>query len=160
MDNLEYRMYVFVPYNISEIQKGIQALHCVAEYGHKFSDSKEYDAWVTSHKTVILLNGGTTRNSTPYDEMGTMNQILTELKSHNVDVHSFYEEDLNHALTAVCFICDSRVFDKETYPDFVEGEDFENDTHAYIKRYKDWFRSIGGTRNRFLRELLSDKRLA
>ena len=43
MENkLELRMYGFVPYNISEIQKAIQFGHAVVEYGLENFHTNEY----------------------------------------------------------------------------------------------------------------------
>jgi len=38
----EYRMYGLVPYNISEIQKGIQFGHAVVEYAQKHFKDADY----------------------------------------------------------------------------------------------------------------------
>ena len=61
-EKLNYRMYFFVPYNILDIQKGIQAGHVVEQYAAKHK-SAAYDDYVENHKTWIILNGGPTNNS-------------------------------------------------------------------------------------------------
>lgn len=174
---LELRMYGLVPYNISEIQKGIQFGHAVARYGRKHNGSElsEYIRWVDNWETFIILNGGTSNeghlvtqgfNSSTYH--GTMQQHLTELTVNNIRVASFYEPDLNSMLSAMCFIVDERVFNKELYPDYKSSpldkdatiSEFnkwsENDTAQYAK----WVEKIGGDKNLFLRNFLSGKRLA
>lgn len=94
-------MYVLVPYNLSEIQKGIQAAHAIAEMA--YYDDYEYPGitqWVTQDKTIIILNGGTTGNNS------TLYQYCEDIKRMNMKVSLFREPDLNNALTAVAFIVD------------------------------------------------------
>jgi hypothetical protein len=82
---------------------------------------------------------------------------------------------LNHALTALCFIADERVFDRELYPDYVNyieinysippeeciklrmtpQEELEKSPY-----YKEWVRLLGGVKNVFLRDLIKNKKLA
>lgn len=45
-NKLELRMYGFVPYNLSEIQKGIQYCHAVVEYAQKHFKDTDYQDWV------------------------------------------------------------------------------------------------------------------
>lgn len=92
MEKLELRMYGIVPYNISEIQKGIQFGHAVVEYGQMAKRfgvpqtetrqssegstyrvtsyppegaeiEKAYEEWADYWKTFIILNGGTSNHS-------------------------------------------------------------------------------------------------
>lgn len=65
---LTYRMYGFVPYNISEIQKGIQYGHAVVEYSNAHAKDADYKQWSTVDKTFIILNGGTTNNGSVKDD--------------------------------------------------------------------------------------------
>ena len=89
MENkLELRMYGFVPYNISEIQKGIQFGHALVEYGLENFNTTEYLDWAKYWKTFIILNGGTSNHSTNrYHEteeeyVGSMETILETLKEN------------------------------------------------------------------------------
>jgi hypothetical protein len=114
---LRYRMYGLVPDNISPIQQGIQFGHAVVEYGLNYGDTAEYKEWARNHKTFIILNGGTT--STNPKNPGTLNQHASTLRM-KVGVKKtavFYEPDLGDQLTAVAFLVDERVWDKELYPD-------------------------------------------
>ena len=122
---LRKRAYFFVPYNISEIQKTIQAGHAFGRYILKYGkDNPDHIIWdfLTSHETWIVLNGGTTNEDRDFDGIvaGTLNQIADDLLKNNIEFSYFHEPDLNHALTAVCFITDERVFNRELYPDFVD----------------------------------------
>jgi hypothetical protein len=131
MKDLELRMYGFVPYNISEIQKGIQFGHAVVELCQKLRSHKEwkyeldkYDNWANNWRTFIILNGGTSNHSTNKyscdDFSGTMEQHLKYLQDLEVTTGEFYEPDLNDMLSAIVFIVDERVFNKKDYPDFTE----------------------------------------
>ena len=126
----EKRMFILVPYNLSDIQKGIQALHAVAEYGHKmltvhFDDpwGQKYKDWVTNWKTVIVLNGGTTNGEWDFDvhrgPIGSLQRYIRDLEKLGVMFSVFQEPDLNNAETAVAFVLD-----------------MENDSHiiGYLKQ--------------------------
>lgn len=183
MKEYELRMYFFVPYNISEIQKGIQAGHASLEYARIFGNTRTFKDFVDNYKTWIILNGGTTNNHT--DRLGSLQEIHQEIINWNlthvnnlIDVVAFYEPDLNDAMSAFCFICDQRVWDYENYSDFkdffmsevsVAGRDKSRDkylTYYELKEkfpecLKKWVENImGGEKNVFLRELLKGKRLA
>jgi hypothetical protein len=180
MENLELRMYGLVNYQLTGIQQGIQFLHAVVEYGqsvkwtlgtHKLD---QYNEWADQHKTVILLNGGTT--NTNEERLGTMNQHLQTLKSKGIYSSWFNEPDLGDQLTAIAFIVDERVFNKEKYPDFdftnknqitpgygMWSEDplnpqFMNENEKL--RWDFWVEFIGGETNLWLRTWLKNFRLA
>ena len=178
---LELRMYFFVPYNISDIQKSIQAGHAALEYALKYSDTQEFKDFAGMWKTWIILDGGTTNDQRDFDGIakGTLNQIADQILESGIDFSFFLEPDLNDALTALCFICDERVFNRKDYPDFVDWliEKFgvTNDALAMVKLktkameilmterpddYKEWVRFVGGVKNVFLRDILKDKRKA
>ena len=124
---LEYRMYGLVPYNISPIQQGIQFGHAVVEYGlnhYSYTEQKgsnPYSQWAHYDKTFIILNGGTT--STNPKSPGTLNYAESELYSMGVELSTFHEPDLGDQLTAVVFLVDERVWDKEKYPDYINRLD-------------------------------------
>lgn len=177
---LELRMYFFVPYNISEIQKSIQAGHAALEYAHKFGQSELFIDFIQNWKTWIILNGGTTNDQRDFDNIptGTLNQIADKLLDNDIHFSYFREPDLNDALTALCFICDERVFNKKDYLDFIDWfigridnevietiklrteylKDAKNFIDKYDELYKEWVRLIGGVKNVFLRELIRDKK--
>lgn len=177
-DRIKYRMYGFVPYNISDIQKGIQFGHAVVEYAFQHSGTKEFKEFAREDKTFIILNGGTTNNNEP----SGMSSIVAELNNlpAKFKFAVFNEPDLNDALSGVAFLVDSRVWDRETYPcpvDDVSGfykvpyadrerwlKSQENFLHTsgrnLVKEYKDWVKSIGGETNAFLRYYLSQFKLA
>lgn len=138
MENkLELRMYGFVPYNISEIQKGIQFGHAIVEYGLENFHTTEYLDWAKYWKTFIILNGGTSNHSTNrYHEteeeyVGSMETILETLKENDVKVGTFFEPDLNDMLSAVVFIIDEKVFNRKVYLDF--GDWVMENHFSYLK---------------------------
>jgi hypothetical protein len=170
---LEYRMYGLVPYNISPIQQCIQFGHAVVEYGQTVKGlsnlEKIYNKWAKEDKTFIILNGGTT-NNTP-DKLGSLNQHLRTLTDNGVATSVFHEPDLGDQLTAVVFLVDERVFNREFYPEFQE-EKLPYGTRKPSKKaqleleernesnYQKWVEKIGGPKNAFLREFLKPLRLA
>lgn len=169
---LELRMYFFVPYNISPIQQAIQAGHSSLEYACEFGDTKLFKEFM-NHKTWIILNGGTTR--TGGDPEGTMQQIVGAInefnrsvkdKNQKVNIATFHEPDLNNALTAICFICDERVFNYKDSIDWSKyAEDYYSESDGVTDLeledlQKQWEETLGGPKNVFLRELLKGKKLA
>ncbi len=182
-------MYFFVPYQLTGIQQGIQCGHAVEQYAHKYKDDLEYTDFVENCKTWIVLNGGTTNSKRDFTigekyigiAIGTLDQISDQLLINDIKFSYFNEPDLNDALTAVCFLCDERVFNKELYPDFVdfmfnkmypaarqaipyENEKWirslQNTQELFPEYYTEWVESLGGEKNVFLRNLIKDKKLA
>jgi len=154
-EKLELRMYGLVPYNISPIQQGIQFGHAVVDYGLQHGMTDLYLDWAQNWKTFIILNGGTTNDNPKW--LGTLNQHAQTLGEMNIPTSCFYEPDLGDQLTAVVFIVDERVFNKEKYPEpvFVVGLDEGNQ-----EAQEDFIKSIGGYTNYKLREFLKQFRLA
>jgi hypothetical protein len=190
MENLELRMYGLTNYQLTGIQKGIQFLHGVVEYGQMANRIggnllNKYNDWANNWKTVILLNGGTTNTNLAIDgfPVGTLNKHLLSLEENGIDFSQFYEPDLGDQLTSVAFIVDERVFNRKKYPDFEDWvmlnyEDFKKhiigDVSSYQiarrikessskecqKVYKEWVQLVGGEKNVFLRDFLKDFKLA
>jgi hypothetical protein len=181
-NNLELKMYFFTVSSLNNISKGIACGHCALEYAYKNNNGALFINFMDKWKTWVILNGGTTNKKRDFSGVafGTLNRIGDLLLKNNIDFSYFEEPDLNDALTALCFICDERVFDREKYPDFVNylidilyngtasSESivrlrmipYEKLINSYEKEYKKWVRFIGGIKNLFLRDLLKDKKLA
>lgn len=170
--SLELRMYGLVPYNISPIQQGIQFGHAVVEYGQKFKNDEIYNEWANSHKTFIILNGGTTNNKLSFSNVdglkycGTLNNHLAKIENIGINFSSFYEPDLGDQLTAFVFIVDERVFNKKLYPDYedwlLNEKSIMSDPNIFEESQlkEKWINLIGGDKNLKLRDLLKDLRLA
>lgn len=171
MNEINWRMYGFVPYNISEIQKGIQFGHGVVEYAQKYFNDTDYQEWAKNHKTFIILNGGTST---------TMRQHCITLNEERIKNTYFLEPDLNEMMSAVVFLVNSQVFDYNSYPDFYdfcinnkgrkdlpvlkynnEKEEFTNFAKSMeTSDYKEWVSFLGGEKNVFLRSYLKNFKLA
>ncbi len=185
MEKLEKRMYSLVIYQLSGIQAGIQSAHSNIEYSLEYGNDSDYIDWAKNHKTVILLNGGTSNNGKEsyygYDSSkGTMENHLQTLRNIGVKVSPFYEPDLNYCLTSMSFVVDERVFNKNKYPNFDYAnypyiyeinsfeeipilEEYLNDKNLFINfkdDFADWLDSIGGINNYKLRLFLDKFRLA
>ena len=191
----ELRMYFFVMYNLSGIQQAIQSGHCVEEYGDKYHNTELYKEY-RKFKTWIILNGGTSNNGfigdfkvndfsasrirriSDFDEskIGTMELYEKYLIDNNIPFAEFHEPDLNNALSALCFICDNKVFDWFNYPPFikwvyefkglqltdkekVEKLPYESGS-SLDKLYQEWVEFVGGEQNAKLKELIYGKKLA
>lgn len=161
MTNRTYRMHGLVPYQLSGIQKGIQFGHAVVEYGLEFFDTEEYQQWAKNDKTFIILNGGTT-NDTPM-RLGTLQQSYFELTDRGIRVGEFHEPDLGDQMTAVVFLVDDRVFDREAWPDY-DGIWYANG-HPETTAYRHWKMKFADTEEEadtivWMRDWLRNFRLA
>jgi hypothetical protein len=111
---MELRAYGLVPYNISNIQMGIQFGHAKDEYLLKYPNDEIYMDWNKNWKTYVILNGGTT-NENPEDRFyGSMQKHRDELIKNDIKFSEFKEPDLNNTLTGVVVIVDERVFRKRS----------------------------------------------
>lgn len=173
---LELRMYGLVPYNISEIQRGIQFGHGVVEYAQKYFTDSDYQEWADKWKTFIILNGGISNH---VDSLctGSMETHVIALLENGIKIATFNEPDLNDMLSSIIFLVDERVFDRERYPDFdlisiydrnifvdpmnPEFPSISNLSGIEVRElWEKWVELIGGKQNLFLRNFLKDFRLA
>lgn len=172
IEKLEYRMYGLTPYQLTGIQIGIQYGHAVVEYGDKYSQTEEYKLWSKNYKTFIILNGGTT--NTNVESLGTMNQHLQTLIDNKILCDTFYEPDLGDQLTAVVFIVDERVFNKEKWTEY-DGLWYDEDGKVFTSgrwdrkpneyEYRAWLENFSKDEKEvekilFLRNFLKSFRLA
>lgn len=178
MRKLEKRFYYLVIYQLTGIQKSLQADHAGKRYGRKYGNDPEYIDYVDNWETIITLDGGTTNDDDDSVFFGTLNQIEDELVVRAIKHSSFREPDLNNALTAIGFLADERVWNTEKFPDFVEDGNIESGNFQYGsyfyqynswsnernnvdgQTYDAWVEYMGGENNLFLRELVRDKKLA
>ena len=128
-------MYGLVPYNISPIQQGIQFGHAVVEYGLYHNDDV-YDTWARHDKTFVILNGGTTNKSD--DHPGSLNTYVDNLARLGIKASCFYEPDLGDQLTAVVFLLDERIWDRETFPDHDGIYDSHVSENEYYEEMWGW----------------------
>lgn len=100
-EQLELRMYTLALYQLSGIQAGIQAGHSWVEYGQECEDKELYKEWADNHKTVMVMNGGSSSILTADVEW---------LRGMGVDVVTFTEPDLYNNVSSASFILDSDIF--------------------------------------------------
>ena len=169
---ITYRLYGLVPYNLSPIQQGIQFGHALQEFNNFIvhqnpSDDLLYafNQWANTDKTFIILNGGTTNNKIVDNKyIGSLNNHKETLDIKGIPNFTFYEPDLGDQLTAVVFLVDSRVFDKEMWPDYHGGFYLDGKT-PIESEYYDWKMNFSEFEKEsekiiFLRDWLKNFRLA
>ena len=156
-EKVKYRMYGLVPYNISPIQQGIQFGHAVVEYSiGRYGSHDDYEQWAKEDKTFIILDGGTTNDNE--ERLGSLNKSVRRLEDICIPYATFNEPDLGDQLTAVVFLVDDRVWDKEKYPEFNK---FLEVDHTDLE--KDYYKQLFGNDSTWIlemREFLSNYRLA
>ncbi len=156
-EKVKYRMYGLVPYNISPIQQGIQFGHAVVEYSiGRYGSHDDYLQWAKEDKTFIILDGGTTNDNE--ERLGSLNKSVRRLEDICIPYATFNEPDLGDQLTAVVFLVDDRVWDKEKYPEFNK---FLEVDHTDLE--KDYYKQLFGNDSTWIlemREFLSNYRLA
>jgi hypothetical protein len=90
------RFYALTNMYLSSIQNGIQPLHVLGEMFTKYTvESPQKSAlfdWAENHKTVIVLNGGTT------DDLIYAGEIIAQ---SGMPYASFYEPGISKALTSI-----------------------------------------------------------
>jgi hypothetical protein len=148
-----------------------------------------FQKWANNCKTFIILNGGTTNDrfqvkdaTFPPTYKGSLNNHVESLKKNDIPYSTFHEPDLNNALTAIVFLVDERVFNTKKYPDFrgyviekIGTYSFKDEIKRYTKthyekspdikkvfvsEYIQWCNILGAPQNVFLREFLSQFKLA
>lgn len=175
---LEWRMYGFVPYNMSGIQKGIQFGHAVVRYCRAIRGinalEDDFNNWADNYETFIILNGGTTNENKNGKWYGSLQRLRDEFNDNEIVIAEFKEPDLNDTLTGFVFLVDERVYDKTLYPDYVDCPKPWADKRRYkptekemadweavnAKNREAWVEKIGGPKNDFLRSILLGKKLA
>ena len=155
----EQRMYSLVLRQLNPIQKGVQTTHAVVEYANKYSADEEYRQWAETDKTLIVLDGGT------YQEMV---RVYDSLKELGIKFADFQEPDLNYLTTAITFLADERVWNRELYPSWeslpqcpctIDGNMQAPDPNDYMT-YNEWVEMMGGAANVELRKLIFSKKLS
>ena len=92
-----------------------------------------------------------------------MKQLEIDLTKNGIHHSIFLEEDLNNAMTCISVLVDDRVFDKTKYPNFLESGGSDVLAFCFMatkEKYEQWLKTIGGEKNRYLRELLEKYHLA
>ncbi len=160
---IKQRMYFLVMYSLSGIQQGIQAGHAQNEYQLLHGGDSEYKDWATYDKTWIILSGGTsnqTGRNRYNDELcyGSMEGHLCSLIEAGVKHAEFYEPDLNNSMSAIAFLVDEYVWDRDNHPDpqVMSYNSLEDPDVTYYKKLVEMY----GEKTAFLRTWLKKFRLA
>lgn len=185
----EQKLYILVPYNISTMQNGAQSVHAALEYADLYGHTDEYRHYIGQCKTVIILDGGTTNSTRDVhtnERIGSLDRIAETLEDMDIKHTTFYEPDLNNALTGVCFLADERVWDWKNYPRYkdwafgkygeaytVIGADTGNYDDLYVEYRKtphgqiseedvklEYENFVGGKENIVLKDIIYGKKLA
>lgn len=108
------RLYSFVNYYISDIQRGIQTAHLVSEMAidamavgeiNTSLRNKFFD-WAFNHKTIIVLNGGNSAALKEiYEELISLELRLVVSKFHED------EESMNGCLTSVGILVPYKIYE-------------------------------------------------
>jgi hypothetical protein len=126
------RMYFFVMYNLSGIQKGIQAGHAAIEYQLLHGKTKTYKNFARDHKTFILLDGGGSED---------MIKRYNELEGFDVKFAAFKEPDLNNSISAIAFIVPEYIYNcKVDLNEYEERPWYYNSTEVEFFKYLKSFR--------------------
>lgn len=104
MENQGLRMYFFVLYSLSGIQKGIQSGHAALEYAQMYNHEDEYQDFANNHKTFILLDGGGSND---------MIERMIELDRFGIHYAEFREPDLNNSVSAIAFIVSEDIYGRK-----------------------------------------------
>jgi len=108
------RAYFFANMYLSGLQKGLQAAHCLAEISLSAQKVPKlnsiYWRWATHHKTIIILNGGSSTDLT---------KLVREVKAHTtlkLPIGCFSEDSsLNYAMTCVGIIVPEKIYLPNNY---------------------------------------------
>lgn len=130
------RLYSFVNYYLSDLQRGLQTAHLIPELYMKYRFSSSgatliLDAWAYMNKTIIILNGGNQKN---------LADILHQFQKAGLNYpYAMFQEDddsLNNALTCVGIIFpEFTKQDVEDYADVADGTDDFIDLMRLIRSY-------------------------
>jgi len=70
---MEYRLYTFINFYLSQIQQGIQSAHIVSELFTKYENNALMTGiiktWARSHKTIIVCNGGNSAGISEFSDV-------------------------------------------------------------------------------------------
>lgn len=161
-----YRMYSMVLRQLTPMQKGIQSLHAVVEYGEMVKSGnidttvkKAYNKWAKEDKTMIVLDGGVS------DDLIEATWFLSD---NNIPFTVFHEPDLYGVITSICFLADERVWDTKNYPSYDEfiqqhivGHNFSTPLVPTEKEWRDYlFKDVDPEPIMKLREFIFSKKLS
>lgn len=129
-------MYFLVMYNLSPIQKGIQAGHAALEYAELHGKTKEYRRFIEEDKTWIILDAGGSEDT---------KDAMDALEEFKVPFAGFAEPDLGNCVSAVAFLVPERIYDGSSsqeigggcfYPDGRDMSTQDSMFYYWLKQFK------------------------
>ena len=99
------RAYFLTNMYLSSIQNGIQSAHCLQEINNQYSNNDILKEWADKHKTMYVLNGGTST------QMYEIYKFFTH-ESNNLPWHYFHEPSLDNALTCIGIIVPEDIYNR------------------------------------------------
>ena len=164
---MEYRMYYLILRHLSGINKAVQTSHTSIEYAVKYMVNNDFQKYATIDKTIVMLDGGT------HQEMVELQKMLEDNGINNT---YFTEPDVNDAMTAICFLVDERLFNKEIFVSYekfselyfrdnpelsqMDYIEFLNDKIPNNTVYQEWVKYIGGVKNETIYNIINRRKLA
>jgi hypothetical protein len=177
--------------NFAELRDAGDPIELAALYALQGADELVFldiTATVEKRKTLSeLVNKIAHKINIPFTVGGGIKteEDVSILLQNGVRCSSFCEPDLGDQMTAICFIIDEKVFNREVYLDF--GDWVMENHFGYLKNnmltggkiermrkegyflngnvtekklYSDWVDFVGGEKNVFLRDFLKNAKLA
>lgn len=126
------RLYSFVNYYLSDLQRGLQTAHVVAEIFLKYKCEKSTVIdWAFFNKTIIILNGGNCKS------LRNIYQLLYKNSSgYPFDYFEEDQESLNGAISCVGLIFpEITKQDILDYADIADGADNFIDLMRLVRSY-------------------------
>lgn len=101
------RLYSFVNMYLSPLQHGLQTAHTVSELFVKCPQNQLLKEWAHKHKTIIILNGGYSKN------LYELERLFNSVDSYGYPWVSFNEEfdALEGARTAVSIVLTPKIYE-------------------------------------------------
>jgi hypothetical protein len=97
------RLYSFTNNWLSDLQKGLQTAHAVAELSSCLIDFNTYYNWTNRDKTIIMLKGGTSHDLENYYKLATKTNYNTAIFREDT-------KSLNGAATAMVVIVPENIW--------------------------------------------------
>lgn len=136
-------------------------IHILGNHCEKIAANKELPNWTKESDRIQYAQQCFTS-----EFIGTLNNHMHTLHNNGIKIAYFKEPDLGDQLTAVVFLVDERVWDKEKYPDRDINPQPSSDgistiaIHIEPESIEEYKNRLRGEQNVWLREFLKQFRLA
>lgn len=117
-----------------------------------YGNTLEYQNWAKNNKTIIVLDGGNSRD---------LDNAADVLNYEKIPFAIFEEPDMLNFKTSICFLADERVFDYETYGRSYNDFVMKSLRNGYTPDSEEkWIELIGGYSNAILKQIVAGKKIA